>query len=258
MVIDPTGYAPISHGYQHNEPTFLYLFFKRILNNKFEYINSINLFLHLKETIMRNKLLKEKIMPLRQQGLSYNEISKILHCSKGSISYHCASIDNNHQIKNINTNKLHFIKNSYKKWDDKIKQKIKILFSYGIFTTEIADVLNLNIDAMKAFCKTLPKINYSYLNGYDKVKRRRKKIKILAVIYKGGKCKKCGYDKYFENLEFHHKDPSKKEFTIAKKCNNKWQTIKKELDKCMILCSTCHRELHVEQNPIEITPSMLI
>lgn len=33
--------------------------------------------------------MKEKILKLRQEGKSYNEIKKILKCSKGTISYHC-------------------------------------------------------------------------------------------------------------------------------------------------------------------------
>tara|TARA_R110000772_G_scaffold1210_2_gene4291 strand:- start:18036 stop:18593 length:558 start_codon:yes stop_codon:yes gene_type:complete len=34
-------------------------------------------------------MLKEKILELRENGKSYNEIKKILGCSKGTISYHC-------------------------------------------------------------------------------------------------------------------------------------------------------------------------
>src|SRR5574343_70591 len=32
---------------------------------------------------------KEKILELRSQGKTYNEIAKILNCSKSIISYHC-------------------------------------------------------------------------------------------------------------------------------------------------------------------------
>jgi IS30 family transposase len=32
---------------------------------------------------------KEKILELRSQGYSYDEISKELNCSKGTIAYHC-------------------------------------------------------------------------------------------------------------------------------------------------------------------------
>lgn len=33
--------------------------------------------------------MKEKILQLRSEGKSYNEIKKLLGCSKGTISYHC-------------------------------------------------------------------------------------------------------------------------------------------------------------------------
>src|ERR1035437_3416711 len=39
--------------------------------------------------------MKDKILELRKNGLSYNEISKRLGCSKGTISYHCSNLENN-------------------------------------------------------------------------------------------------------------------------------------------------------------------
>lgn len=36
-----------------------------------------------------NKNLKEKILELRNQGLSYSQIKEILRCSKSTISFHC-------------------------------------------------------------------------------------------------------------------------------------------------------------------------
>ena len=77
------------------------------------------------------------------------------------------------------------------------------------------------------------------------VQKRRVKIKVMAVEYKGGKCIKCGYDKCIAALEFHHLDENKKDFSISKKGHCKsWESVKKELDKCVILCANCHRELH--------------
>ena len=48
---------------------------------------------------------------------------------------------------------------------------------------------------------------------------RRKLLKHKAVIYKGGKCQKCGYDKCEEALDFHHLDASEKDFQISGKWN---------------------------------------
>lgn len=81
----------------------------------------------------------------------------------------------------------------------------------------------------------------------EAVHRRRRKVKAMAVEHKGGKCERCGYDKFIGALEFHHKDPSKKDFAIAAKghCRS-WAKVKEELDKCSMLCSNCHKEVHEE------------
>jgi hypothetical protein len=78
----------------------------------------------------------------------------------------------------------------------------------------------------------------------ESVQKRREKIKILAVEYKGGKCIKCGYNKYVGALEFHH-IIGDKDFNISYKghCRS-WEKVKVELDKCILVCSNCHREIH--------------
>lgn len=79
----------------------------------------------------------------------------------------------------------------------------------------------------------------------DAVKRRRKKVKELAIAYKGGKCEACGYNKSARALEFHHTDPAQKDFGISEKGETKsFERIKVELDKCIMLCANCHREEH--------------
>ena len=79
------------------------------------------------------------------------------------------------------------------------------------------------------------------------VHKRRKKIRLMAVEYKGGKCKRCGYDRCIEALEFHHKDPIQKDFSISEKgYTRSWKRVQEELDKCVMLCANCHREIHAE------------
>ena len=64
------------------------------------------------------------------------------------------------------------------------------------------------------------------------------------VDYKGGKCEICGYNKCLEALEFHHKDPNEKDFSIANNFKS-MDKMKTEVDKCLLLCANCHREEHV-------------
>lgn len=74
---------------------------------------------------------------------------------------------------------------------------------------------------------------------------RQQAFKKKCVEYKGGSCSRCGYDRYIGALEFHHLDPTQKDFTIAKaKLTTFGEKVQKELDKCVLLCSNCHREQH--------------
>ena len=55
----------------------------------------------------------------------------------------------------------------------------------------------------------------------------------------------CGYDRCVEALEFHHLDSSRKDFGISGQgYTRSWRRIREELDKCVLLCANCHREVH--------------
>ena len=73
---------------------------------------------------------------------------------------------------------------------------------------------------------------------------KQKKMKIYAVDYKGGKCCLCGYSKYFGALDFHHVNPSEKEFAIGSLRAYGEEKLKYELDKCILVCKNCHAEIH--------------
>ena len=85
------------------------------------------------------------------------------------------------------------------------------------------------------YCKTCT-ANISS-NNQQEMKRK-------CVEYKGVKCNKCGYKKSMSALTFHHKDPTKKEFSIARTTSYNFDVVKKELDKCILLCANCHAEEH--------------
>lgn len=77
------------------------------------------------------------------------------------------------------------------------------------------------------------------------VTKRRKDLKKALIEYKGGKCENCGYDKCIAAMDFHHKDPKEKEFGLSQKGLTKsLDILKKEADKCLLLCANCHREAH--------------
>ena len=77
------------------------------------------------------------------------------------------------------------------------------------------------------------------------VSKRRKKIKQMAVEYKGGKCESCGYNKCIDALDFHHVNEKEKEFGLSQSgLTRSWERTKKESDKCVLVCANCHREIH--------------
>jgi hypothetical protein len=84
-------------------------------------------------------------------------------------------------------------------------------------------------------------------------KIRRVRAKTAAIKYLGGKCVRCGYDKHPAAFEFHH-CKGEKDFNIGNVANRAWELIKRELDKCILLCSNCHRIEHsnrTEQKVLE-------
>lgn len=87
------------------------------------------------------------------------------------------------------------------------------------------------------------------------VAKRRKKVREMAINYKGGRCMLCGYKKCIQALEFHHLDTSRKDFSISDKgYARSWEKVKDEIEKCILICANCHRELHagIKQLPKEI------
>ena len=68
----------------------------------------------------------------------------------------------------------------------------------------------------------------------------------MLIAYKGGKCERCGYNKTPRALEFHHLNPEEKDFGISEILTRSIQSLKDEVDKCILLCSNCHAEIHEE------------
>lgn len=69
-------------------------------------------------------------------------------------------------------------------------------------------------------------------------------------VKEGGKCIRCGYNTCMSALDFHHRDPNKKEFGISDD-SIKLKDAIEEVKKCVLICSNCHRELHAKLWKIE-------
>ena len=78
--------------------------------------------------------------------------------------------------------------------------------------------------------------------------RRRTALRERAVRYMGGRCAICSYAACLSAFDFHHVAPLAKDFTISRKMTS-FDAIKDELDKCVLLCCRCHREVHAGLHP---------
>jgi hypothetical protein len=87
----------------------------------------------------------------------------------------------------------------------------------------------------------------NHINEYmrDYMKERRAEIKNELIRNTGGHCIICGYNKCLSALDFHHKDPIAKSFELAKGIGRKKiEEVRKEAEKCVLLCCRCHKEVH--------------
>jgi hypothetical protein len=77
--------------------------------------------------------------------------------------------------------------------------------------------------------------------------RRRKRALYLRKLKVDKGCKICG-EKHPACLDFHH--ISEKEFNICSASHNMipFHVILKEIEKCEVLCSNCHRKIHWKDN----------
>lgn len=89
------------------------------------------------------------------------------------------------------------------------------------------------------------------INGrhYQKHKLDRQKNKAESIKYKGGKCEHCGIEYDGKSgciFDFHHIDPKLKDSEVSIILNSPTfsERIREELDKCIMLCSNCHRIFH--------------
>lgn len=93
-------------------------------------------------------------------------------------------------------------------------------------------------------------LSWDYLDSYCKACRkkaanhRKQQLKIKAVEYMGGKCADCGLIDDPCVYDFHHLDPSIKEFSFGGAGGKGFERIKVELAKCIMLCAICHRKRH--------------
>jgi hypothetical protein len=69
---------------------------------------------------------------------------------------------------------------------------------------------------------------------------RRLERRLKAIEYLGGTCVDCSYHENFDALEFDHLPQYGPPDRNAIKMTLAWETIRKELDKCELVCANHH------------------
>jgi 5-methylcytosine-specific restriction endonuclease McrA len=168
----------------------------------------------------------EQIISLRNEGKSYKEIKKILGCALSTISYHCT-------------------KNKVGGFSDRLsdddKKKLQELYDELGSVKKVRKMTGRSVETILKYVATKKPIKK--ITSSESVINWRKRTKQKLIQYKGGSCELCGYSKCERALEFHHINPEEKDFSISGKSLS-FDKLKDEVDKCMLVCSNCHSEIH--------------
>ena len=78
----------------------------------------------------------------------------------------------------------------------------------------------------------------TYQSGKNKINKLKED--------RGGACERCGFDQHLAALQWHHPDPSVKEYTIGHRRGLTESKLKEEVDKCELLCANCHAIEHAD------------
>ena len=163
---------------------------------------------------------KETLEPLIAQKLSTYKIAKIIGCSNSRIQY----------------------------WINKLGLKTETISKY-LLEKRVCPRCNIEKKREEFYARRGAQCSSSYCKicTNEQTIERQHTLKKMAVEYKGGSCVKCGYNKCLRALDFHHLDKNEKDFNIGqKKYTSLSEKVRQELDKCILVCSNCHREIHDE------------
>jgi IS30 family transposase len=168
----------------------------------------------------------EKIIELRNQGKTYKEISNELNCALSTVSYHC---------------KLNKMGGHTDRLTEEEKIELQKLYNEIGSLKKVAKIKGRSFETVQKYVTIKPRTKK--VSNSEAVIEWRKRTKIKLVEYKGGKCQLCDYNKSLNALHFHHLDPSEKDFSISGKSLS-FDKLKSEVDKCVLVCSNCHSEIH--------------
>lgn len=149
-----------------------------------------------------------------------------------------------------------------------MKQQAIDLHNQGMTKREIANQLGLGYSTVKKYtqgmktqqvrtegrcrdCDETDPLNFYKASRYyckacwNKRTFQSARDKLDQLIReRGGRCERCGYDRYYGALQWHHLDPTHKEFGISGNRGAPISKLREEVSKCQLLCANCHAEAH--------------
>lgn len=162
--------------------------------------------------------MKEKILKLRKEGLTYNEIKEKLGCSKSTISYHCNNYCLSKPIYKINKKIIDKIKSDDSLTIKEISKKYNIsetsVKKYSIKkykNVKINKCLNCGDECKNKFCSNECSSEYKHQKSYDdflndndkycKGNYTPKSFKDFFMLEQNNKCDICGCEPIWNNKQ---------------------------------------------------------
>lgn len=176
---------------------------------------------------------KEEFTKLVMAGLTIPELMNYYKCTRGAIA--TAKREYNLVGKTPNSQKANTVEGTKHCFECNITKSLNDFYSNGY----------------------TPKGNKKYKPSCKDCENKSRKDKFKYYLYsllnklnKEYKCLDCGITGEYGLLDFHHRDPSKKQFEIGKtgttySQENFSSKMEDEILKCDILCPTCHRKRHL-------------
>jgi hypothetical protein len=117
--------------------------------------------------------------------------------------------------------------------------------------------LRTEVDKCDLLCANCHRLRHAPANGFLSVDQRvqlARDKKTRAIMLMGSVCYSCDRAGPTTLFEFHHWDAREKDFGIsADGLSRPWAKILAELEKCVMLCANCHREVHAGVRTIRPT-----
>jgi hypothetical protein len=105
---------------------------------------------------------------------------------------------------------------------------------------------------LREYSKLPKEVERRKIYSKNRKMKNRKLWETFAVESGYGECEKCGYNRCFAAIEFHHTDPKRKEANVGSIVSRTFNPTNvarfmEEVNKCDILCANCHREIHYKE-----------